>query len=156
MLRSSGSTPGMAHITALRRVLYPPSTEEPAMYYLYAEDTSDKSFRCMRPLQSKRFSRAMREAEKEPTMIGCRLFIAEPTQGYMSDTPNMSTAAYLGVSRKPAPIGSPANQAHQRQALRNQKQPSRGAVDWDSKNEQGETLGEIYVDMIRRDVQRGS
>ena len=131
------------------------------MYYLYAEDTRDGAIHPLAQMRSKRFSRAMREAEKmEKSRGGARYFIAKrQPETLFTDTnkPDMATAAYLGVRRKPAPVGSRENQEHQRQTLRRQKPSARSGkiVDWDTPDPaSGETLGEIYVDLIRRDLNR--
>jgi hypothetical protein len=134
------------------------------MYWLYAEDTRDGARHPIAALRSCRFSRAMREAEKmEKARTGARYFVAQPADGEMSASPapDMSTAAYLGVRRKPAPVGSEENQAHQRRTLRWQGRATRRdgrkpapPVDWGETNDPGEPLGEVYVDMIRRDAAR--
>lgn len=120
------------------------------MYYLYAEDTGDGAIHCITELRSKRFSRAMRQAIGEPKpRPRAKYFIAQ-SLSFPGNGPNMGTAAYLGVSRKPAPVGSPENQAHQRATLRRQKPSARsGKVNWNEQNFQGETLGEVMVDKIR-------
>lgn len=112
------------------------------MYYLYAEDTRDGAVHPIAQMRSVRFSRAMREAEKtEKARGGARYFIARPATESSNglrdgekNTPDMSTAAYLGVRQKPAPVGSPENQAHQRKTLRIQKSStpqSTSMVDWE-------------------------
>lgn len=105
------------------------------MYYLYAEDTRDGARHPIAQMRSKRFSRAMREAEKmEKARGGCRYFIAQrdPHAFDGKNLPDMTTAAYLGVKRKPASVGSIENQLHQRQILKRQKggQIPRN-TDWD-------------------------
>lgn len=100
------------------------------MYALYAEATSDRLTVKVKDLRSKRFSRAMREARAEPGMKGCRLFVAQP--GPIG--PDMETASYLDTPAKPAPVGSPANQALQRTTLRRQKPSARSGarpVQWE-------------------------
>jgi hypothetical protein len=101
-------------------------------YYLCAEDTSDRALHKITPLRSIRFSRAMRQARGEPKTRGaCTYFIAQlDAEG----NPDMATACSLAVTRKPAPVGSPENQAHQRTTLRRQKPSARSgkaSVDWD-------------------------
>lgn len=99
------------------------------MYWLYAEDTKTGDRHPIAQLRSVRFSRAMRQAEKMDKVRGnARYFVAQPGE---NNSPKMETAAYLGVRRKPAPVGSPENQAHQRATLRRSKPSARsGKVDW--------------------------
>lgn len=79
------------------------------MYTLYAEDTSsNRHIVKVKDLRSTRFSRAMREARGEPSMQGCRLFVAEP-DGH--GAPVEGTYAYLD---RPA---TASNQALNRAAL---------------------------------------
>jgi hypothetical protein len=102
------------------------------MYYLCAEDTSDLSIHKLVALRSIRFSRAMRQARAEPkTRSNCRYFVAR-----LDDIGAviMSTACTLDVTRKPAPVGSVENQAHQRAVLRKQKPSARSGktpVQWE-------------------------
>lgn len=111
------------------------------MYALYAEDTSSKATKYIRNLRSTRFSRAMREAKAEPRMHGCRYFIAK-----LAD----DTRSYLDA---PARIGSPTHQAHVRRQAQAQVRPPKTTL-WSEPNDQGETLGELYVDLIRRELER--
>lgn len=129
------------------------------MYWLYAEDTKTGDRHPIAQLNSVRFSRAMRQAEKiEKSRNGARYFVCKQIyeSGTMKLIPDMATAAYLGVRRKPAPVGSPENQEHQRRTLRKGKPSVRsGKVDWDSKNDAGETLNDVVVDIIRRRAEEG-
>jgi len=103
------------------------------MYKLYAEDTSDGAIHPIATLRSVRFSRAMREAEKMEKSRGgkVRYFIAKPSE---DGTPDKATAAYLGVRRKPAPVGSPAHQDHMRRtAQRHVSKVVARRVDWESR-----------------------
>lgn len=101
------------------------------MYALYAEDTSTGQFIKITDLRSTRFSRAFRQAKREPGMAGCRMFVA-PSY-HLPEDPK-SDRAYLDTPAKPAPVGSPANQALQRTTLRRQKPSARSGarpVQWE-------------------------
>lgn len=147
-VRSEGwTTEALRSLWAVWPYTFTIPNEDASMYALYAEDTVSKQVVKLKDLESTRFSRAVKQAKKEPTMHGCRLFVAG------KDRPTLGSdgRAYLD---EPAAVGSPAHQAQMRNVLQSQVTVSQ-ATDWNTPDPQsGMSLNDAVVDIIRGRLER--